>query len=114
MTIWERIYNALAPLGLPMAAGAMIVDSESERPDTYLVYFLVSSPPVQHADDNETLRSYLVQVSVYSRNGLKNLPDIAGAMKTAGFTQGARRELPYNPETRHYGLAMDFNYLEEE
>ncbi len=114
MTIWERIYTALAPLNLPMAAGAMIVNTEAERPDTYLVYFLVSSTPAQHADDQEQIRSYLVQVSIYSRNGLINLPDIAGAMKQAGFTAGPVRELPYNPQTKHFGLAMEFNYLERE
>jgi hypothetical protein len=114
MTIWERIYAALSPLNLPMAAGAMIVDSESDRPDVYLVYFLVSSSPIQHADDLERERSYLVQVSVYSRNGLTNLPDVTGAMKAADFIPGPTRELPYNPQTKHFGLAMEFTYLEKE
>jgi hypothetical protein len=42
------------------------------------------------------------------------MPDIVGAMTLAGFTRLPGRELPYNPNTRHFGIALDFNYLEEE
>jgi len=112
MTIWERTKNALSGLGLPMAASALIMATEAERPDEYLVYFEVSSAPELHADNLEQQRSHTMQVSYYNRAGLTNMPDIRGAMTAAGFTPGAARELPYNPDTRHFGYAMDFVYVE--
>ncbi len=113
MTIWARVKAALTGLGVPMAANAFVAAEGAERPDVYLVYFLIVSPPLQHADNKETLREYAVQVSIYSRSGLASLPDVEGAMLAAGFMFETQRELPYNPETRHFGLAMDFNFVEE-
>lgn len=113
MTIWEITAAALTGLGVPMAASRYI-GSNDQLPDLFLVYFLVSSPPEQHADNLETLRSYLMQVSIFSRTGLTGLPDVAGAMVAAGFTRGLERELPFNQTTGHYGLALELNFLAEE
>jgi len=114
MSIWERVKNALTGLGVPISANLHIEASGAELPDLFLVYFLVSSPPEQSADDHETLRSYRMQVSAYSRNGLTSLPNIDGAMVAAGFSRGPQRELPFNELTRHFGLALEYIYLEEE
>ena len=84
-TIWERVKTALTPLGLPMAASAYIVASGAVIPDTYIVYSVFSIDPEQHADDEEILRSEAVQVSIYNRTGNASLPDVIGAMVTAGF-----------------------------
>jgi hypothetical protein len=111
-TIWERVDTALATLGVSYAQSTYISASASDIPDLYLVYFDVSSPPEQHADDGETERSYRVQVSIYNRAGLNSLPNVDGAMVAAGFARGPQRELPYNPETRHFGLAKEFVILE--
>src|SRR4030042_7032731 len=113
-TIWERVKTALTPLDILMAENTYIPAKGQEYPDSYLVYFMVSEPPAQHADNVEKLRTYRMQVSYYSRNGLLSMPDIVGAMTGAGFTRLPGHELPYNPDTRHFGMAMDFNYLEEE
>jgi len=115
MSIWETTAAALAGLGLPLAANTMIAATGEELPDEYLVYQLISDPPTQHADDSEKLVSYRMQVSFYSRSGLATIPkQVKNAMIAAGFTRLDSREIPYNHETRHFGLAMDFNYLEEE
>jgi hypothetical protein len=113
-TIWERTYSALTSLSIPMAASAYIPASAQELPDSYLVYFVVSDPPILHADDKEKLSLYRVQVSYYSRSGMQAAPDISGAMITAGFMRADKRDLPYNPDSRHFGIAMDFSYLEEQ
>lgn len=113
MTIWERVKAALSGLGKTMAANTMVMATGAELPDEYLVYQLISNPALQHADDEEKLRSYRVQVSYFSRAGLAALPDIDGAMRTAGFKRLPGRELPYNPATRHYGLALDYIFVEE-
>jgi len=113
-TIWARSYNALVSLNLPLAESVYIPASGQELPDSYIVYFVISDPAAQHADNVEQLRTYRVQVSYYSRSGLQTMPDITGAMTGAGYTRMPGRELPYNPETRHFGIAFEFNYLEEE
>lgn len=113
-SIWARVEAALQPLSLPLAANVYIAKTSNELPNTYLVYFLVSNPAVQHADDRETLRTYRVQVNLFTRSGLSAMPDVNGAMTAAGFRRGAARELAYDKNTRHFGLAMEFLFLEEE
>lgn len=112
-TVWERVKTALTALGLPMAANEYIAATSAERPDLYLVYFLVTSPPEQFMDDRESLRSNRIQVSIYSRNGLISLPNVSGAMVAAGFAPGPKNEIPYNHATRHFGLSLEFVELEE-
>jgi hypothetical protein len=110
MTIWEITAEALAYLGVPVVANALIPESNTPMPDTFLVYSLVSSSPLLHADNLESMRMYRMQVTAYSRDGLAGLPDVPGAMVDVGFTRGPMREIPYNADTRHYGLVMEFVY----
>jgi hypothetical protein len=112
MTIWETVHDALAALNVPLAANTMIMASDNELPDLFLVYLMVSNPPELHADDAEIMRSYRVQVSTYSRSGLTGLPDVESAMLEAGFARAGARELPYSRATRHFGLAQDFVFME--
>ncbi|MEN6522361.1 MAG: hypothetical protein ABFD14_01420 [Anaerolineaceae bacterium] len=110
--IWERTHTALLGLHVPIAANVLMLASGVSWPDVYIAYQLITSSGEQHANNLETCRSLTMQVTVYSRNGLINLPDVTNAMLQAGFTKGAERELPYSSETKHYGLAMDFYFLE--
>jgi hypothetical protein len=114
-TIWERTYSALSGLEVPLAANRYLPGSdEDELPDLFIVYQLISSPPELHAENVEKYRSYRMQVTIWNRDGLVSLPDVAGAMVAAGFGRGPVRELPYVESTRHFGLAFEFLYLEEE
>jgi len=113
MTIWERVDAALSGLGVPIFANAYVSATGTDYPDLYLVYFLVTAPPVLHADNSENLRDNLVQISVYYRGEVVVMPDVESAMLAAGFTAGTRRDLPYNKDTRHLGLMFEFSYLEE-
>ncbi len=103
-TIYEKTAAALITLDVPFAMNTYL----GELPDVYLVYQLISAPAQQHADDEESLRSFRVQVSIYSNSGLIDLPDVDGAMLAAGFQKGPMRELPYDRDTGHFGLALDF------
>jgi hypothetical protein len=115
MSIWSDTYTALSGIGLPLAANTMIVATGADLPDQFIVYSMISNPPEQHADNVEKLRSYRMQISVYSRTGMTTIPaQVETAMLAAGFTRLEGRELPYNQQTRHFGLAMDFNYLSED
>ena len=106
-TVFEKVAAALEPLGVPFAENTYM----GTLPDEYLVYQLISAPAQQHADDEETLRTFRVQVSAYSTDGLTSLPDVTGAMKAAGFRAGPIRELPYDRNTGHFGLAQDYIYV---
>jgi hypothetical protein len=113
-TVWELAQTALTTLGLPVSAGDYLADTPGgDLPDTYLVHFVVDVSPVQHADNAEQIRGWLVQVSVYRRAGLAGLPDVIGVMTAAGFTFVAGRQLDYDIETRHYGIAFDFELTED-
>lgn len=113
-TIWERSNDALEPLNVPFAASKLRIDSGEQYPDLFMVYFLVSSPPRQHADNKETMRDYTMQVNTFSRDGLINLPDVDGAMMAAGFTKGVVREIPLDEETGHFGLGTEYHFSESE
>lgn len=113
-SIWEITEDALDGLSVALAANVMIRETNEALPDNYIVYQVISSPPVQAANDVETLRYWRMQVTYYDRAGLINMPAIEAAMVTAGFSKSMFREIPYNQLTRHYGLAMEFIFLEEE
>ncbi len=106
-TIWEKTATALDVLGVLYAMNTYLGD----LPDEYLAYQLISGPAAQHADDDETAREFRMQVSIYSTEGLADLPDVDGAMKQAGFQVGGKRELPYDRDTGHFGLATDYLIL---
>lgn len=112
-TIFERAASALATLSVPYANQVELTATGSDLPDLYLVYFLVSAPPILHADNTERLRANRVQVSIYSRSGLVSLPDVDSAMVAAGFDRAGKYQLPYSRETKHFGLALDYIFLEE-
>lgn len=112
--IWAVVQSALSGLGVPVSAGRHQDSSGIPLPERFIVHTLISSPAEQHADDRETLRSYLVQVSYFDVAGLGGMPNIEGAMSAAGFCRAGARQLPISQETGHYGLALDFNLLSEE
>ncbi len=112
MEIWERVEAALTPLNVPMAQNIYLV-AGTDYPDQYLKYQVIVDTAENHADNVEKNILYLVQISIFDKTGLSSLPNIAGAMKTAGFTRGPQRELAYSEVTGHFGLALDFYYLED-
>jgi hypothetical protein len=115
-TIWERLTTALTSLGLPMAASVWIPANDTDIPAQYLVYMEISGVGQQFSDNLEKNRLHHIQISYYSRNGFSgaNLTALNGAMQTAGFTKGPTHDLPYNSDSRLFGLALEFNFLEEE
>jgi hypothetical protein len=114
-TIFDRVKSAMATLdpAIPHALDVYLMPATGELPDTFITYSLISGDPAQHADNDETLREYIMQVSIFARAGLSALPNVDAAMKAAGFVKGSERQLPRDAETRHYGLATDYHYLED-
>jgi len=110
--IYTLIDNALSSLSVPYAAVLFQTETPgAPLPDLFLVSTVISDVPEESADDEEVSRFYRVQISVYNRAGLTGLPDVDTAMKAQGFKKSTRRELPFDHETRHFGLAMDYTIL---
>ena len=105
-TIFERVDDALAAVS--PAVNYAMAPYKGTLPDQYVVYQLIDGSPEQHANDAETERSYLVQVSIFSRSGLVSIPDVETPMLAAGFQKGRERQLPQDQNTGHYGLAKEF------
>lgn len=114
-TVFDRTATALATLSpaIPYALDVYLKSDAGELPDTFITYSLISGEPAQHADNDETLREYIMQISIYARAGLSSLPNVDAAMKAAGFVKGSERQLPRDAATRHFGLARDYHYLED-
>lgn len=111
-TIFERVDDALESFS-PAVPYAM-APYKGDLPDQFIVYQLLPSSAEQHADNEETERSYSIQVTIWDVNGLVSLPDVDTVMKAAGFTKGDQRQLPQDPDTGHYGLATDYLYIESQ
>ena len=111
-SIFARVKSAMDTLSPAVPHALAPYKVSGSLPDLFIVYQLITSPAEQSADNVETERSYLVQVTIWNRAGLTTLPDVTTAMRSAGFRAGAFRQLPQDPETGHYGLAKEFVYLE--
>lgn len=110
--IYTLVANALSGLSVPYAA--VIFQTETPGaplPDLFLVSSVISDVPEESADDEEQSRFYRVQISVYNRAGLTGLPNVDSAMKAQGFKKSNRRELPFDHETGHFGLALEYTIL---
>lgn len=112
-SVLERTATALATLGVPYGAGRYLPASGAELPDLFITYTLVTEMPAQHADDDEVIRFTRVQVSIFKKSGLTALPNVEGAMKTAGFKYSRSQVLPFDQQTRHFGLALEFVSYQE-
>lgn len=114
-TIFERVVTALGNLSpaIPFSLGAYKTVGGADLPDTYIAYFLIEGDGIQHANNVETLREYTIQVSIFSRAGLISLPDVDAVMIAAGFIKGPERQLTTDEQTRHFGIATDYFYIED-
>jgi hypothetical protein len=110
-TIFERVSTALGTINPSVPFALAPYKTTGTLPDTYLSFQLIAGAPEQTADDAETERSYLIQVSIFSRTDLVSLPDVDTAMTAAGFEIGSERQLPQDPQTGHYGLAKEYVYV---
>ena len=110
---YELTATAMATLSgsVPYAADANRDDLADPLPDLFIVFSEVPAGPQQSADDDETERFYRMQVSIYNRAGLINLPDTDTAMQAVGFRFAGDTHLPYNDKTLHYGIAREYTIL---
>jgi hypothetical protein len=107
--IFTRTSAALETLSpaVPFAQ-APFLDDDTELPDVFIAYQLITGVAEQHADDAETERTSTMQVSIFDRSGLSSLPDVDSAMLAAGFMKSVERQLPKDQKTGHYGISKEF------
>lgn len=110
-TIFERVKTALDSLSPAVPYGMDTYESTGNLPDLFMNYQVIVTTAEDHADNVETARSYIAQVSIFKRAGLTSLPNVDAAMKAQGFTKGSGRQIPKDPQTGHYGFAQDYNFL---
>lgn len=112
-TIFEKVKTALDTLSpaVPFSQ-APYKTTSGALPDAYIAFQLITDDPEQHADDAETLRSALMQITIWDRSGaFSAMSNVDTVMVTAGFMKGRKRQLPQDPQTSHYGLAMEYRYF---
>ena len=109
-TIFERVETALATISpaVPFA----LAPYKGTLPDLYVTHQLLPSPAAQHADNVESERLFTVQILIWNKAGIPSESSVDTAMLTAGFQKGDLRQLPQDPQTHHYGLAIEYVYLE--
>lgn len=111
-TVWERTAAALATIS--PAVNYAIAPYKGTLPEAFIAYQLINSPAEQHADGEETERSYTMQLSFWDKAGIPSTTNVDAAMKTAGFMKSNVRQLPQDPQTHHYGLAVEYVDIESQ
>jgi hypothetical protein len=113
MNIRTRVKTALAPLGLPVGHLVYKTATGQAMPATWLEYQVITDLPDLHANNREVLTVYRVQVKAYTSGDVTALPDINSVMAAAGFLRVSAIDLPYEADTKLFGVAMDYRYTED-
>ncbi|NJD02030.1 MAG: hypothetical protein FIA99_05420 [Ruminiclostridium sp.] len=114
--IYKRVCDALEPLGYPVREQGSYAKDE-DQPETHITYQLIDAPNNSHADNSPTSTTPRMQLALYSRRpATKQDADrlFKSVMLPAGFMRAGGRDLPFNPETGHYGYTSDYKYFETE
>lgn len=109
-TVFERVETALGTLSPAISFAS--APYKGTLPNAYVTHQLINSPAEQHADGVETERSYTMQLNFWDKAGIPSTTNVDAAMKAAGFRKGDVRQLPQDPQTHHYGLAVEYVYFE--
>lgn len=111
-TIFERVETALGTIS--PAINYASAPYKGTLPNAFVTHQLINSPPEQHADNEETERSYTMQLNFWDKAGIPSTTSVDAAMKAAGFQKSDVRQLPQDPQTHHYGLAVEYVYIESQ
>ena len=108
-TIFERVETALGTISPAVSFAS--APYKGTLPDAYITHQLINSPPEQHADNEETERSYTMQINLWDKANIPSAASVDAAMKAADFHKGDVRQLPQDPQTHHYGQAVEYVYF---
>jgi hypothetical protein len=106
----------LTSIGYPVREQGTYAQNET-LPETFITYFVLDQPNESHADNIPTSTTTKVRVTLYSRKpAIVQQTNIVlkEAMLPAGFLRAGGRNLPFDPDTGHYGYVSTYNYFEME
>ncbi len=89
---------------------------ETQLPNMYIVYFLVSKPSAASADNRERSANCRIQVSIFYKDKsviLSTVKKVVNAFEGAGFQRIGEGGIPVDPVTGHRGWRIDFNFFEK-
>lgn len=109
-TIFERVETALGTVSPAISFAS--APYKGTLPNAYVTHQLINSPAEQHADGEETERSYTMQLNFWDKAGIPSTTNVDAAMNAAGFMKSNVRQLPQDAQTHHYGLAVEYVYLD--
>lgn len=111
-TVFQRVETALSTISPAISFAS--APYKGTLPNAFVTHQLVNSPPEQHADNAETERSYTMQLNFWDKAGIPSTTSVDAAMKAAGFMKSNVRQLPQDPQTHHYGLAVEYVDIESQ
>jgi hypothetical protein len=103
MSINQEVMIALKGIGVPVRFQQYTGDA-----DTYITFFIYLDKPEQHADDEEHVTGYYVQIDVWSKEDYTKLAkNVHQRMLAAGFCKQNFYDL-YEQDLRIYHKVMRF------
>jgi hypothetical protein len=103
MSINQAVMTALKEIGVPVR-----FQTYTGTADSYITFFTYLEKPEQHADDEERITSYYVQVDVWSKGNYTDLVNaVHEKMLAAGFIKQNFYDL-YEDDLKIYHKAMRF------
>ncbi len=111
-TIFERVETALGTVSPAISFAS--APYKGTLPNAYVTHQLLPSPAAQHADNEETERVYTMQLNFWDKAGIPSTTNVDAAMKAAGFHKSDVRQLPQDQQSHHYGLAVEYVYIESQ
>jgi hypothetical protein len=103
MSINQAVMTALKEIGVPVR-----FQTYTGTADSYITFFTYLEKPEQHADDEERITGYYVQVDVWSKGNYTDLVNaVHEKMLAAGFIKQNFYDL-YEDYLKIYHKAMRF------
>ena len=103
MSINQAVMTALKEIGVPVR-----FQTYTGTADSYITFFTYLEKPEQHADDEERITGYYVQVDVWSKGNYTDLDNaVHEKMLAAGFIKQNFYDL-YEDDLKIYHKAMRF------
>ena len=103
MSINKDVTFALKNIGVPVS-----FQTYSGNEETYITFFTYLDKPEEHADDEESVTAYYVQVDIWTKTDYTNLAkEVHGCMLIAHFRKLNFYDL-FEDDTRTYHKVMRF------
>lgn len=114
MTVFDRIYDTLISLGLPVFLQGSLGENEP-YPEKFITYWISDSEDESHYDDRVHTVIWYATIIFYSRDMLEIADfskQIRNLLEEAGFIPQGKGNLIPSDEPGWVGYGVDFVYVE--